>query len=389
MPVKLDSADRKILLIAAAVLVVTLLISAAVSPSSGGSEAYPSTYSAESGGAKAAYTLLPQLGYQVEHWQKAPAKLLEHGINTVLVVAVPTQNVTAEDRESVRRYIRSGGRLLAIGGSSPQLLPHTALVPEVPHFAWQNYPALLPTGLTSNAPEVVMAPTFFWRRSDSSAQVHYGDQDNGVVASYKYGKGEVIWWATADPLTNSGITQASNLQLLLNSLGPASAKTVLWDDYFHEGEATMMDSLFASPLKWALLQLALLGIVVLFTYSRRHGPVHPLPQPSRLATLEFVETLGALYQRAGAAELPVQIAYERFRFLLHRKLGISASATVQQIVSRLQDRMGDFAPIFEQTLMECESARYQDDVAQEHSLRLVKSLELFSEQLKLTSRPKD
>jgi hypothetical protein len=386
---KLDSADRKILLIAAAVLVITVLISAVVSTSPGGSEAYPSSYSAESGGAKAAYTLLPQLGYEVEHWQKAPSKLLEHGINTVLVVAVPTQNLSTEVRDSVRRYIRAGGRLVAVGATAAQLLPHTEFSPEIPRFAWQAYPALMPSALTANAPEVVMAPNFFWRRTDSSSQVEYGDKDDGVVVSYKYGEGEVIWWATADPLTNSGITQASNLQLLLNSLGPASSRRVLWDDYFHTGEATLMDSLFASPLKWALLQLGLLGLVVIFTHSRRHGPVRPLKQPSRLAPLEFVETLGALYQRAGAAELPVQIAYDRFRFLLHRRLGISTSTPASQVAGRLQDRMGDFAPQFEQTLIECESARYQGDIQLEDSLRLVNSLELYSTHLKLTSRQKD
>ena len=389
MPLALDSTDRKILFIAAAVLVVTLLIFAAVAPSSANSESYPYTYSAESGGAKAAYTLLAQLGYQVEHWQRPPDKLLEHGINTVLIVAVPMQNVSAEDRESVRRYILAGGRLVAVGGNSSQLLPHSDFAPGIPHFAWQKYPALLPTALTSNATEIVMAPAAFWRTSDSTAQVSYGSGSSGVVSSYKYGKGEVVWWAAADPITNSGITQGSNLRLLLNSLGRTSSRTVLWDDYFHEGELTMVDSLLSSPLKWALVQLGVLAVVVLFTYSRRHGPLRPLAQPTRLATLEFVETVGTLYRRAGAAELPVQIAYERFRFLLHRKLGINASAGVQQIAARLRDRMGELAPTFEKTLTECESARYQDDVQQEQSLCLVKSLEQFSEQLKLTSRPKD
>jgi Domain of unknown function (DUF4350) len=383
---KIDSADRKILLAAFSILLVTALVSTLVSPSEDESSPYPSPYSTSSGGAKAAYSLLSQLGYSVERWRSSPAKLQEHGVNTVLLVAVPTQNPTADDLANIRKYVQNGGRLVAIGLNAMPLLPHRELMPGVPHFAWQNYRALVPDAITSNAPEIVMAPRVYWRRSDFNSEEDFGDADYAVVTSYKYGKGEVIWWAAADPLTNSGIIQASNLQLLLNSLGPAGERTVLWDDYFHEGEVTLAESLFNSPLKWSLLQLGLLAIAVIFTYSRRHGPLRALQQPSRLATLEFVETLGGLYQRVGATELPVQVAYERFRHQLHRKLGIGVNTTPQQVVARLQDRLGELATQCEHTLTECESARYEDHIGENDSLRLVKSLNRFSEHLKLNSK---
>jgi hypothetical protein len=383
---RLDAADRKILLVAFSILVITAIISALVSPGENESSPYPSPYSTSSGGAKAAYTLLSQLGYSVEHWRNSPAKLLGHGVNTVLVVDVPTQNPTAEDLQEIRKYVQSGGRLLAIGPTALALLPHQQLMPGRPRLAWQDYPALMPSAITRGAPVASMAPTMYWRRDDTTSQVQFGDAERGVVASYKYGKGEVIWWAAPDPLTNRGITQQSNLQLLLNSLGPAGERTVLWDDFFHEGEVTLGESLLNSPLKWSLLQLGLLAVAVVFTYSRRHGPLRPLQQPSRLATLEFVETLGGLYERVGATELPVQVAYERFRHQLRRKLGISATETPQQIAARLQDRLGELASQCEQTLMECESARYQDRLEEKDSLRLVKSLNQLSEQLKLNSK---
>jgi hypothetical protein len=288
--------------------------------------------------------------------------------------------------------------LVAIGPTAALLLPHSQLAGGMPHFARQNYSALIPSGITRSAPQITMRPGMYWSRSDSDSEIEYGDSEHGVVASYSYGKGEVVWWAAPDPLTNSGISLESNLQLLLNSIGPRTVETqhaapsqkseqrvVLWDDYFHEGQATLAESLLASPLKWSLLQLGLLAIAVVITYSRRHGPLRPLPQPSRLATLEFVETLGALYERVGATELPAQVAYERFRHLLHRKLGISATATPKQVTERLAMRLGDLATECEQTLSECESIRYRDNVPEQESLRLVKSLNRCSQQLKLTS----
>jgi len=385
---KIDASDRRILLVAFSILAITLLISAAVSSAGDEASQYPSPYSASSGGAKAAYTLLSQIGYQVEHWRQPPAKLLEHGTSTVLVIAVPTENPSSEERQDLLGYVRAGGKVLAIGSNTISFLPHAAVLPDIPHFARQTYRALVPSGITRDAPRIAMTPALYWRPDDAASEVEYGDDGHGEIVSFRYGKGQMVWWSAADPLTNSGITQESNLQLLLNSLGPAGSRTVLWDDYFHEGERTLAESLLASPLKWSLLQLGLLALVVLFTHSRRHGPVCRLPQTSRLATLEFVETLGALYERADATELPVEIAYERFRHRLHRKLGISTSDTSEQVVSRASARLGNLASECEKVLKECESARYRTDIAVADSLRLVKSLELFSEQLQIDSKNK-
>jgi len=385
VPLKLDAGDRKILLAAFAIFVITSVIAIAVGPSGQSSSGYPSIYSTESDGAKAAYILLSQTGYQVEHWRQPPSKLLERGANTVILIIQPTQNATLEDRQRLRKYVEAGGRVVAVGPTAALVLPRSAMMPSVPHFAWQEYPALLPDGVTREAPAIVMAPAAFWNLHDSASKVDFGDSKDGVVASYKYGKGEVIWWASPDPLTNSGITHKSNLQLFLNSLGSPSSRTVLWDDYFHTGEVTLFETLWASPLKWAGLQLCLLAIAVLLTYSRRHGPLRVLPQSAPMATLEFVETLGGLYESAKAGELPVQIAYERFRHLLFRKLGISTSATPAEVSRRVESRLAELAPQCEPLLRECESAQYQDDFKESESLRIVRTLEQFSERLKLKS----
>ena len=139
------------------------------------------------------------------------------------------------------------------------------------------------------------------------------DGDESPVTRFSYGAGEVIWWSTADPMSNSGIREKDNAQLLLNSVGDAGRGPVLWDEYFHQGGKTVVDSVLASPLRWALLQAALIGALVCLTYSRRFGPARQSVAASRLAPMEFVETLAALYQKSGAAHIAVEIVYEQFR----------------------------------------------------------------------------
>ena len=62
MPVKLEAGDRKVLMIVGVLLMGMLLITLLVSPQEQEAPGYPSTYSAASGGGKAAFLLLKESG---------------------------------------------------------------------------------------------------------------------------------------------------------------------------------------------------------------------------------------------------------------------------------------------------------------------------------------
>ena len=44
--------------------------------------------------------------------------------------------------------------------------------------------------------------------------------------------------------------------------------------------------------------LLAIGILILFSFSRRRGPVRDLPAPVRATPVEFLEALGSLYAEA-------------------------------------------------------------------------------------------
>src|SRR5258708_17649213 len=122
-----------------------------------------------------------------------------------------------------------------------------------------------------------------------------------MVVSYKVGKGEVIWWAATRPLTNIGIQESGNLALLLGSLGDNKNVRILWDEYFHGYQRSLLAYVWEPPLLFGLLQFGFTGLVLLLTFAKRNGPIRPLYEASRLTPLEFVHTLGGLYQRAKAS----------------------------------------------------------------------------------------
>src|SRR5205823_14328390 len=126
------------------------------------------------------------------------------------------------------------------------------------------------------------------------------------------------------------------------------------------------------PLMMALfVQCALLACAALLTFSRRSGPIRPLRPTSRLAPLEFVETLGGLYQQAHAAAVAVDVYYQRFQYWMTRRLGLNKNASPEEIARAVRDRWDVQDEAFLNTLSAAASARYQPDLPQKQALGVV------------------
>ncbi len=121
MPLKSLSDDRKVLLVAAAVLVLLLVIVGIFAPTERQEIGYPSSYSSESKGAKAAYLLLSESGYGVARWLRPPQELPQ-GAGTVLILAEPW-SAEKEEKEALQKFLAQGGRVLAVGLRAATLLP--------------------------------------------------------------------------------------------------------------------------------------------------------------------------------------------------------------------------------------------------------------------------
>ncbi len=108
MQLALDSGDRK-LLIGAAAIVLALALTAALAGTEGPrASIYPSSYSAASDGAKAAFLTLQNLGYKTERWLDPPLQLKPQ--DSLLILADPTIIPTKDERRALRKYVESGGR---------------------------------------------------------------------------------------------------------------------------------------------------------------------------------------------------------------------------------------------------------------------------------------
>jgi len=376
MPKGLDTADRKLLIGAGVLLVVMSIASALVSPpKAAGGSVFPSSYSSAWDGAKAAFLVLQDSGYKVERWENAPAEIPGDHSHEVLILAEPLMGFSTDDRTAIREFLRDGGRILATGSSSARLLPDAESFVEGEEFEEPKmFTPQVPSPLTADAPEIKMISPEEWHPKAPSQLVVYGNKETAAVVSYPSGRGQVIWWGANTPLTNGGIRDASNLILFLNSVGPASGTRVLWDEYFHGVHGSLWAYIKQTPLPWGMVQLGLVFIAIVATFSRRHGPTRMPAKVSRLSPLEFVDTLGDLYAARKAGTAAVHIAYQRLRFLLRRQLGLAPDVPAAALAHSAWEALGWKEQPFRGTLERAERAIRQTELEDDESLPLVQEI---------------
>ena len=382
MPAFLDAGDRRLLIGAGVAMVVLLALTFALAPAPAQqSIGYPSSYSPEWAGAKAAFLLLNQLGYHAERWDRPPEELPADPRGAVLILAEPSEDASNEERMAIREFVSDGGRVLALGGAAAKLAPD-ASAKEVPSWdlSSKTYSSLLPSPLTHDAPEITMIAPDEWTAHKPAQLGLYGSAEKPVVVSYRVGRGEVIWWASSSPLSNGLIREKSNLAFFLNAVGPTSSR-VLWDEYFHGARGTLASYFAETPLPWAGLQIGIAFLAAVFTFSRRAGPVRVPAVESRLSPLEFVETLGDLYQSAHASPAAVGVAYQRFRTLLSRKLGATTKAKIPELARAASGRFGWPEAALLDTLARSERAMRNINLDEKEALELVRQLHDYSDRI--------
>jgi hypothetical protein len=424
------------LLILLALVIALFVLLALVAPSEDANRnPVPSSFLTGTHGAKAAYTLLAQSGYQIQRWDSPLSQLADHaGPDTVVLFAEPYAAET-EDQRAVAEILHKGGRVLATGPTGALLLPrsHTGS-PTLPSFAaCEAQPEGLSPLVASGS--IWIVPRVIWTATTPEIRTVYACAGEPVVVEYPVSappspskanpaqpnptqpkpvssnpaqpnqapsnqaqenqgqgmQGRAIWWASSTPLENGSIQRGANLDLLLNSIGPAQTPNgpihLYWDESLH-GDSHSSWEYVRGPL-WPLLWSgsALLLLLVLFSFSRRSGPIRPLPRAPRTTPIEFLEALGALYRSTGAASTALQVAWERFRAQSALLTGQrTAQMDAKQIAFALERRFGSAAAGIEPDLIAAEEACYEDHLKPRRALILIRTLRQHEETLRQASR---
>lgn len=383
MPLNLSSDDRRLIIVAGVLFLVSALLALFLSPAESNAQ-FATSYSTASEGAKAAYLLLRESGYQVERWSRPPSELTD-ALDSLLIIADPMEVPEQADRAAIGKFLNDGGEVVIAGSLSPLFATEIAPTPVPLSLGWQKFTAqtLCPQAL--NAHDIQLEPIAVWPKPSPGIGL-YGNTTQFTVMQYPHGKGSLLWLASSSLLSNAGLREPGNLEFLLSTVGSKSRR-VLWDEYFHGHRSEAIVAKAHPQVAWLLAQTGFIAVAVLLTFSRRSGPRRPPRQESRLSPLEYVRALGQLYERARAASVAVDVAYERFRYAASNKLGLAPAVSTDELAHAIAERWSVDREDLRSLLDSCESARFYEDLDRKEALALVQRLHKYSQFLKLFPEP--
>ena len=387
----LDAKDRKLMAICLALVAVLAVLTGVFGRNQNDdNNPMPSSFLTGKHGARAAFDMLAASGYTVERWEQPLSELAEQAdAHTVVILAEPLLTTT-DDMKAVQTILERGGRVLATGINGGLILPDEAVQP--PDRLTLAACQLSPQGLDTLAGsgEVWMVPAAGWNLSSPRYRVEYDCGGQPAVVEYDVGAGHAVWWASSTPLENGSINRAGNLDLLLNTLGSREGSRVYWDESLHGDTHSDWFYVRGTTLNVLIGGLIALALLLLFSFSRRSGPLRELPLPARATPIEFLDALGALYAKAGASATAVSLAYDRFRRQMGDLCGLRGmQMDAAELAAALRRRFPQADAELETDLAAGEEARWDDALHPKRALALVQALSRHEEFFAAAVRVKD
>jgi len=368
------SRDRRFVLGILGAMLLVIVAFSVFAPANDDTDFSPTTYNSGSAGTKAAYLLLGELGYGAHRWEAPPDDLKNvDAAKTTLVLAEP--NFPTEGAKRVQAeiadFLSRGGHVLATGKEGAYFLPDAKT--DAPSRMYQRLCFSTPEGQgpLARAGRVSLADYVRWTASEPRFRVSQLCGEDAVVVSYRYGAGEAIWWSSQMPLTNRGLKEDASLKLVLASVGGPD-RSVLFDEYFHGERASLWDTAKGLPMRQIAWQCVAVAVLLVLSFGRRNGPLRLPVRLPRSSPLEFAESMGRLYRKAGATQAAVDGARRRLLKFLEEQCGVPREvlrSTPQAIVEAVEERLGGTWSILGEHLSQASETEH-------HVVTLVSTLEL-------------
>lgn len=337
------SRDRRLMLWLGVIVLLLVVAVSIVAPSAANNDPRPSSYNTAPGGAKAAFLMLRSTGHSVTQWDNPIDDLASvDAAHTTLLLAAPNYTALEKDRlaAAIKAFLERGGRVLTTGAEGALLIPGGSVGPSR-RLSNLCYTQPEGPGSLARAGQVEMQDVVRWDHEDPQVFVEQRCGPDAVVVRRPFGPGEAIWWSSPSPLTNAELHNEADLKLLLASLG--ENRRILFDESLQQVTRTQWSATHDLPLFWLLAQCAVVFLLVVFSFSRRRGPIRlPVGVP-RSSPLEFAVSMGDLYEKAGATGAATEAARRRLLRTLLKRAGLAQRTLADgpdAIVSALQTRFG-------------------------------------------------
>ena len=308
-----------IVVVVVAVNVLTVVIDAAI-PSPEGPRS--SSFATAPEGAAAWAELVRRSGREVRVLRDrvSDATLPEEGT----VVMLDPDRFTRAQARALRRFAERGGRVVA-GGSEPGDWLTELAGRGAPRWAEggdESARVLVPAPETGSAASVRTAEDGHWEDVGSALPLVAGG-DGPVVVAQQVGEGRVVLVADASPLQNRLLDDADNAALAVALASPGPVTFV--ESVHGYGTATGLAALPAR-FRWALVLVALSGLLLIAARWPRMGPPEPPEEPLFPPRRAYVDALASTLARSRDRGSAIDAVRSAARERLARRAALARDA---------------------------------------------------------------
>jgi len=324
----------------------------------------PSSFNPVGAGNMAFFQTLQDLNWPVERWREPLSRLVDYGTgNTLIITRSPVGarvDFSEQEIALVSNWVAKGNTLVLLGAlgewsDTRQFLrqfgftvPETREQTVVSTFlrSMESKPTSDTLQLSPNPGDgqtgtLVIPPSAPLPMAyPPHAQVLWQSAGQPYLMTMRYGSGGVICGASAQLLSNAFLPRKDNLAVVLRLLAPnGKIPRHLFFEESHHGYSAVyaLARLLNHPgLRFGGM-LALLGLLAFLSSSLiRFGPIRPMKTEHGRSTLEFVDSIADLYQRADLRNDMIGYLFRETHQRVLRRLNLPATAPHALIASRLQ-----------------------------------------------------
>jgi len=204
------------------------------------------------------------------------------------------------------------------------------------------------------------------------------------MVSLPLGQGKIIIISDPYLVYNQGVGKEDNIVLLNNIVAKeAGSGKVFFDEYDHGFRTSrgLFNYFKGTPLAWIFLQLSLFFILLVYSKAKHFGCIRSLPAPERRSSLEYVDAMSGIYQKAGVYSLGLADIYNRFKSFALGVLSFDGCLQRKDFILSLSQRLNREKSELEKIINSCEDVLDGASVSVQDALFLAQELDKIKKEL--------
>jgi hypothetical protein len=326
----------------------------------------PSSFNTAPGGLAALFRLFERNKLPVRRWER-PLTALPNNAGLIVIAEPFWRDMSREEQAALDKWTEAGHAVLYIV-SQDVLVRQPADDEEQKSKAVEIIRATgAPADIAppkSDSPYLKDVRTIHVegkiRLAAAGAEALAKDSKGAYALVTNEGEGQTIAITDGLRIDNAGIASVDNALLFLNIGIENAGDGILFDEYHHgygaeSGGRSLWQAIGTAARACALYLLAAF-LLVIYNANRRFGAMKRIAIPTSRPSTEYVSSMGALYRRAGAARVALDVIRTAFVRDISNRLDLTPDASAGRVADVASRRFGIDAAELRETLEQGERA---------------------------------